>query len=107
MMENALDDLARPAPPRPLLVSRRPRSARVMLRAARPPDPRVRRIAIYVHHGSGRFGPGTPGATLVCRPVSGRCQDRRRSGAVRYAAVSIDRWGRSTPAYSKSVGGRR
>ena len=101
LMENALDDLTRPAPPRPVTV--RVGNAGVAVHARRRPDPRVRRIAIYVHAGGGRFRPGDPGAELVCRPVSGPCRDRLRAGTVRYAAVALDRWGRSAPWWSAPV----
>jgi hypothetical protein len=101
LMENALDDLTRPAPPRPVTV--KVGSAGVAVRARLRNDPRVRRIAIYVHPGSGHFLPGDPGAQRVCMPVSGSCRDRRRAGTVRYAAAAIDRWGTSAPWYSAPV----
>lgn len=98
LMENALSDMTRPAPPRPLTVD----AATGRLRARRPPDPRIRRIVIYVHAGRAKFRLSGPGVSLVCRPASGRCRDRLRHGAgpVRYAAVSLDRWGASAPAFS-------
>jgi hypothetical protein len=101
LMENALDDLTRPAPPRPLDVTLG--HAGVSVRAHRRPDPRVRRIAIYVHPGASRFAPEDPGAALVCRLPSGACRDHRRPGLSRYAAVAIDRWGSSEPWYSAPV----
>jgi hypothetical protein len=99
LMENALADLTRPARPRSVTVS-----AHRVVRAQRPPDPRVRRIEIYVHRGAARFRPSDAGAKLVCRPLSGRCRDpHRRRRTVRYAALSLDRWGESAPAWSKPV----
>ncbi|MEA2470318.1 MAG: hypothetical protein QOE38_1317 [Thermoleophilaceae bacterium] len=102
LLENALYDLTRPAAPAPL-EARAGRSG-TALEARRPPDPRVRRVAIYVHGGRARFELQDPGVKLVCRPLRGRCRDRRRAGLRRYAAVSLDRWGSSAPAYSKAVG---
>jgi hypothetical protein len=101
LMENALDDLTRPAPPRPLTVKVHAR--RVALTTGARRDPRVRRVAIYVHPGSGRFDLSDAATRLICRPVSGACRDRRRAGSVRYAAVAIDRWGSSAPWYSAAV----
>jgi hypothetical protein len=105
MMENALRDMTRPAPPRPVTV--KVGNAGVGIRATRRRDPRVRRIAIYVHPGSGGFRLADPGVELVCRPVSGACRDRLRDGPVRYAAVAIDRWGTSAPWFSAAVPARR
>jgi hypothetical protein len=105
LMENALDDLTRPAAPRPVDVT--VGRSGTSVRAHRRPDPRVRRIAIYVHAGPGQFLPGGPGAELVCRLPSGTCRDHRRAGLVRYAAVAIDRWGKSAPWYSAPVRSRR
>jgi N,N-dimethylformamidase beta subunit-like protein len=101
LMENAVDDLTRPAPPRP--VDATAGRSGVSLHAHRRRDPRVRRIAIYAHSGAGRFDPDGPGAELVCKPVSGACRDHLRGGTVRYAAVALDRWGRSAPWYSAAV----
>jgi hypothetical protein len=105
LMENALADLTRPAAPRPVDV--RVGRSGVALHAHRRRDPRVRRIAIYVHRGGGRFDPRGPAVELLCRPVSGSCRDRLRRGVVRYAAVAIDRWGTSAPWYSIALRGRR
>lgn len=101
LMENAIDDLTRPAPPRPVNVT--VGNAGVSVRAHPRKDPRVREIAVWVHPGRGGFDPGEPGSELVCRRPSGSCRDRLRTGPVRYAAVAIDRWGRSEPWYSKTV----
>lgn len=101
LMENALDDLTRPAPPRPVTVT--VGNAGVSVRARRRQDPRVRRVAIYVHPGGGGFDLRDPDVELVCRPISGSCRDRLRGGNVRYAAVAIDRWGTSAPWYSAAV----
>jgi hypothetical protein len=105
LTENALRDLTRPAPPRTLEL--RVGRSGVAIRARRRPDPRVRRIAIYVHRGVARFDPAGAGAVLVCRPVSGSCRDRLRGGVLRYAAVANDRWGTSVPKYSVAVRARR
>lgn len=105
LMENAVDDLTRPAPPRPVDV--KVGNAGVAVRAHRRADPRVRRVAIYVHAGSGGFDPDDPDAELVCRPRGGACRDRLRAGTVRYAAVALDRWGRSAPWFSVPVRPRR
>ena len=101
LMENAIDDLTRPASPRPVdvIVGK----SGVSVRAHRRRDPRVRRIAIYVHPGGGGFDLRDPGVELVCRPISGACRDRLRGGVVRYAAVALDRWGTSAPWYSAAV----
>jgi hypothetical protein len=101
LMENALDDLTRPAPPRPLTA--KVGRTGVALRTGARRDPRIRRVEIYVHAGGGRFGLSGAGVELVCRPPSGACRDRRRPGTVRYAAVALDRWGRSAPWYSAAV----
>ena len=101
LMENALDDLTRPASPRPVNVT--VGHAGVSVRAHRRRDPRVRRIAIYVHRGAGGFELDEPGVTLACRPIGGACRDKLRGGTVRYAAVAIDRWGVSAPWYSAAV----
>jgi hypothetical protein len=101
LMENVVRDLTRPASPRPVDVT--VGNAGVSVRAHRRNDPRVRRIAVYVHRGSDRFRLDDPGVQLVCRPISGRCRDRLRGGVVRYAAVAIDRWGESAPWYSAPV----
>ncbi|MEA2468628.1 MAG: hypothetical protein QOJ57_2754 [Thermoleophilaceae bacterium] len=101
LTENAVRDLTRPASPRPVNVT--VGHAGVSVRAHRRMDPRVRRIAIYMHRGGGRFRLDDPGVQLVCRPISGTCRDRLRGGVVRYAAVAIDRWGESEPWYSAAV----
>ena len=98
LMENAIDDLTRPAPPRPVTATAGHAGVKVRARPRR--DPRVRRIAIYVHPGSGRFPTGDPAARLLCKRTSGTCRDRRRTRTVRYAAVALDRWGRSAAWYS-------
>jgi hypothetical protein len=101
LMENIVRDLTRPASPRPVNVT--VGHAGVSVRAHRRRDPRVRRIAIYAHPGRGLFRLDDPGVELVCRPVSGTCRDRLRGGAIRYAAVALDRWGQSAPWYSAAV----
>lgn len=101
LMENAVDDLTRPASPRPVDVTVGKKG--VSVRAHRRADPRVRRIAIYAHAGADLFDPDNPDAELVCRPISGSCRDRLRGGVVRYAAVALDRWGSSAPWYSVAV----
>jgi hypothetical protein len=101
LMENAVDDLTRPASPRPVDV--KVGTSGVSVHAHRRRDPRVRRIAIYAHAGAGLFDVDDPQAKLVCRPISGACRDRLRGGVVRYAAVAVDRWGTSAPWYSAAV----
>ncbi len=101
LMENVVDDLTRPASPRPVDVS--VGKSAVSVRAHRRHDPRVRRIAIYVHAGAALFDVDDPEATLVCRPISGACRDHLRRGVVRYAAIALDRWGTSAPWYSAAV----
>jgi hypothetical protein len=102
LMENAIHDLTRPAPPRPVNVT--VGNAGVAVRARPRADPRIREIAVYVHPGAGGFDPETdPGVELVCQRPSGSCRDRLRRRTVRYAAVAIDRWGRSEPWFSKPV----
>jgi hypothetical protein len=98
LMKNALRDLTLPAAPRRLKATGS--RTGTALQATRVRDPRVRRIAVYAHHGRARFALGAPGVTLVCRTRSGNCHDRRRARPVRYAAVALDRWGSSAPAYS-------
>jgi hypothetical protein len=105
LMENAVDDLTRPAPPRPVEVT--VGHAGVAVRAQPRRDPRVRAIALYVHPGRGAFDPAEPGSELVCSRPSGTCRDRLRTGPVRYAAIAIDRWGRSEPWFSAVVRQRR
>jgi hypothetical protein len=105
LMENAVDDLTRPAPPRPVEVT--VGHAGVAVRAHPRRDPRVRAIALYVHPGRGAFDPAEPGSELVCSRPSGTCRDRLRAGPVRYAAIAIDRWGRSEPWFSAVVRHRR
>jgi hypothetical protein len=101
-MENALGDLTRPAPPRPVTVN--VGHAGVAVRAhPRGHDPRIRRVAIYRHAGAGRFRVGDPDVALVCRPRRGACRDALSGGTVRYAAVALDRWGTSAPWYSRAV----
>jgi hypothetical protein len=80
--------------------------AGVTVRAVPRNDPRVRRIAIYAHAGSGRFQIGDPATRLLCTRRSGTCRDRRRRVPVRYAAVALDRWGRSVPWYSAPLPAR-
>src|SRR3954452_24819615 len=101
LMENALRDLTRPASPRPVNVT--VGHAGVSVRAHRRNDPRVRRIAIYVHRGAGRFRLDDDGVEIACRPINGICRDKLRAGTVRYAAVAVDRWGESEPWFSSAV----
>ena len=93
LMENAFDDMIRPAPPRPVRVTRARK--RVDIHAGNGVDPRVRKISIYAHVGSK--------VTLVCSSRGGRCHDKLRKQAVRYEARAIDRWGRSAPAWSRTL----
>lgn len=93
LMKNAFDDMIRPAPPRPVRVTKTRTGSKI--RAGTGVDPRVRRISIYVHVGSR--------VELVCRSRRGRCHDRRRKRTVRYEARAIDRWGRSAPAWSRTI----
>jgi hypothetical protein len=104
LMRNALHDLTRPASPSAVHVSTR--GAAVSVRVRKRNDPRVRSVAIYVHPGARAFALGDSGVRLVCRAASGACLDHVRGRTVRYAAVAIDRWGRSAPRLSAVVRAR-
>ncbi|MDX6515444.1 MAG: hypothetical protein QOH73_1110 [Gaiellaceae bacterium] len=88
-MLNALDDLGRPAAPL-LTVELAGRRVHVVVVPAA--DTRIRTTLVFrLSHGR---------RTLIrCR--RGGCFDRPRKGRCRYAAVSLDRWGRSYPALSE------
>jgi len=100
-MGNALADLLQPAPPRTLDV--RPARGGVRLRVTRFADPRVRLVRLFRHAGVAAFGPSSRGASLACATATGVCRDRPRPGLYRYAAVTVDRWGSSSPVLSAPV----
>jgi hypothetical protein len=97
-MRNALTDLQRPAPPTLVLAQRLGRNVQVDV--TRNPDPRVNAIVVMRlpsrhHHRISLSG------AVVCNTSTGTCIDRDPPvGRIRYAAVTIDRWGRSMPIFS-------
>jgi hypothetical protein len=107
LMLNVLDDLA--LPPAARALSARTRGTLVSLRAPRrAPDPRLRRLRVYRHAGARRFDPLADDAVLACDTTGESCRERVASpGTYRYAAVHVDRWGRSAAVYSRPVSVRR
>jgi hypothetical protein len=87
-MQNALNDLTRPASATSLQTRRRGKT--VVIAIARHPDPRVLATLVY------------RGRRLVCRTTRTACVDHHPpSGHVpRYVAVLQDPWGTSTPVQS-------
>jgi hypothetical protein len=100
-MRNALADLTSPAPPSS--IDARPFRQGVRVRFVRAIDPRVRRVLVFRHGGVAPFGPSSRGARLVCSSRGSVCRDAPPQGIYRYAAVAVDRWGRSAPMLSSPV----
>ena len=100
-MRNALADLQRPAPP--TLVTARQHGRDVRIVVTRNGDPRVRDIVVTrVKSASGHQVGSMTG--VVCHTTGRSCTDRKPQGAtVRYAAVTVDAWGRSAPTLSAPV----
>jgi len=101
-MRNALADLTRPAAPAAVTVSLVGRTATIHVR--RRADPRVQRVDVFRHAGSGTFAPGQPGVVRICRSTGADCLQRRLfPGTYRFAGVAVDRWGESLPALSRPI----
>jgi hypothetical protein len=102
-MQNALDDLTRPAPPAALQVRRL--STGVLVAARRLPDARPGRLLVYAHAGTRPFAPESPGTRVVCAVPGSSCLDRRAPTGrpVRYLVAVRDRWGSSYPVLSPVV----
>jgi N,N-dimethylformamidase beta subunit-like, C-terminal len=90
-MENALADLARPAPPTSVRATRLGRSVRVTTR--RHPDPRITTILVY------------RGRTLLCTHPTTTCADHHPPAdtRLRYTVVLQDPWAHSAPTSSNPV----
>jgi hypothetical protein len=100
-MRNALADLQRPAPPTAVLVRRRGQDVQIVVTSNR--DPRVRGIVV-MRVPSPRHDGINPAAAVVCSTPTGSCTDREpHGGSIRYAAVTIDAWGRSAPVFSVPI----
>jgi len=95
-MRNALTDLQRPAPPTRVTARRRGRVVRIIV--AWNADPRVRGM-IVTRLGSAKAPTTDTESVVVCRTRRHSCSDRVR-GTAQYAAVTVDRWGRSAPTMS-------
>ena len=105
-MQNALDDLRRPAPPISVLVKVRRRTATIVVRVH--PDARVKEYDVYRHSGGQSFEPDASDVKLVCKTTGAACRQRRlKPGSYRFAAVAVDQWGTSYPAVSRAVLVRR
>jgi hypothetical protein len=102
-MQNALDDLTRPAPPTSLRAART--RAGVRIAVGWPPDTRPRELLVYARPGSQPFLPSTRGVRLVCRTRGATCTDSlaARGRLVRYVAILRDPWRPSVPLLSRTV----
>ena len=96
-----LADLSRPA--MPVAIEARPGQGAVKIRVTRAPDPRVKRVLVFRHPGVAPFTAQSRGARLACSTRRSVCRDRPPAGVYRYAAVAVDRWGRSAPLLSAPV----
>jgi N,N-dimethylformamidase beta subunit-like protein len=105
-MQNALDDLSRPAQPIAVQVRVRRRTVTIVVRAH--PDARVTEYRVYRHSGAQSFAPNASDVKLVCTTNGGVCMQRRlKPGSYRFAALAVDRWGFSYPTVSRSIVVRR
>jgi hypothetical protein len=101
-MQNAFDDLTRPAPPIATPIVIRRRTVRVHIR--RHADPRVAHFEVFRHKGALTFALDDPGVVVACRSVASVCINRRlRPGTYRFATVAIDEWSQSYPLFSRKV----
>jgi hypothetical protein len=100
-MRNALDDLGRPASPTPVGATAQPGLA--VISPTRSPDPRLEELVVVRHDGPDEFDPSAAGSVVVCRTLA-PCLDRVPGHRVyRYAAIAVDRWSSSKPAFSAPV----
>jgi hypothetical protein len=105
-MQNALDDLSRPAQPISVLVKVRRRTVSIVVRAH--PDARVTEYDVYRHSGPQSFESNASDVKLVCKTNGAVCRQRRlKPGSYRFAAVAVDQWGASYPTVSQTVVVRR
>jgi hypothetical protein len=100
-MRNALADLTRPARPTSFTVTVQGRT--VTLKTQGHPDPRVK-FQSFKHLGGGAFTLDDSGVTPLCKNKTGNCVIRNVvPGTYRYAAVTVDDWGRSLPIFTAKV----
>jgi N,N-dimethylformamidase beta subunit-like, C-terminal len=100
-MRNVLADLTRPARPTSFQVHVQGRT--VTLKTAGHPDPRVK-FRSYKNAGGGPFGLNDSGVATLCTNKTGNCVIRNVTpGSYRYAAVTVDEWGRSLPIFTGKV----
>ena len=102
LVRSMLADLQLPAAPTRVTARRLARSTRVTVPRV---DPRIETFLVYRHRGRAVFAPGQPGVARVCASRAATCLDRARllPGLYRYAAVAVDRWGRSPARLSAAV----
>jgi hypothetical protein len=94
-VRNVFDDLGRPTRVRSLSITRR--GASVVVRAARPSDPRIRFVRITRTSGRGKSESAVP----VCETRGDPCTDLPPArGSFFYTAVAVDRWASSAPVSS-------
>jgi hypothetical protein len=100
-MRNVFTDLGRPAKPTGLQVQ--VQGHMVTLKVTGHPDPRVK-FRTFKHAGAGAFTLSDPGVATLCTNKTGNCVIRNvASGTYRYAAVTVDDWGRSVPIFTGKV----
>jgi hypothetical protein len=100
-MRNALADLMRPARPTSFTVTVQGRT--VTLKTQGHLDPRVK-FQSFKHVGGGAFTLDDSGVTPLCKNKTGNCVIRNVvPGTYRYAAVTVDEWGRSLPIFTAKV----
>jgi hypothetical protein len=100
-VRNALAALTRPAPPTSLQV--RVQGRTVTLKVGGHADPRVK-FRSFRHAGGGAFALGDAGVAQLCTNKTGNCVIRNVApSSYRYAAVTVDEWGRSVPIFTGKV----